>query len=215
MWEQVANLLAQYGVWGLVLLAFAESSFFPLAPDFLLVPLSLAQPQRALWFAVLSVLASVAGAYCGYLLGRTLGQPLLRRMANPLTLRRMEEAMDRYGAWAVLLAALVPLPFKLFTISSGCLAMNVPRFLLAAFIGRGVRFTAEAAIIMAMGAQAISFLSRDFLWLSLGLAVAIVALYLLYLLVKRRRRSRGRKAYRPALPRPERAGTVTPSDTSP
>ncbi|MCR4400386.1 MAG: VTT domain-containing protein, partial [Syntrophomonadaceae bacterium] len=105
MWEQVANLLAQYGVWGLVLLAFAESSFFPLAPDFLLVPLSLAQPQRALWFAVLSVLASVAGAYCGYLLGRTLGQPLLRRMANPLTLRRMEEAMDRYGAWAVLLAA--------------------------------------------------------------------------------------------------------------
>lgn len=179
MWQQVAVILEEHGIWGLLILAFAESSFFPLAPDFLLIPLSLARPEKALIFALLCTLASVAGARFGYFLGQTIGHPLLRRLASRAMLQRVEDAFDRYGGWAVLIAALIPLPYKIFTIASGCFSLSVPRFLLAALVGRGVRFFLEAALVIIMGEQAVVFIRDNLSGLTVFLAAGIVGFYLL------------------------------------
>lgn len=182
MWEQVGVVLEAYGIWGLLALAFAESSFFPLAPDFLLIPLCLARPEKAMLFAWLCTLMSVIGARFGYFLGQHIGYPLLRRLASRATISRVEDMFARYGGWAILIAALIPLPYKVFTIASGCFSMNIPRFLLASLIGRGVRFSTEALLVKVMGMQTVAIMKtveQDFSWVMMALVIGIVGVYLL------------------------------------
>ena len=184
--EQLILLLEAYGAWGLMVLAFIESSFFPIPPDVLLLPMSIAAPNRALFYALLCTLASVAGAYLGYVLGRLIGQPLLYRFASPVTVGRVENMFNRYGMWAIVIAGLTPIPYKVFTISAGCFSMNVPRFLTASVIGRGMRFFLEALFVIAFGREAMKFISANFSWITVVVAAAIILVWWLY-----RRRKKG------------------------
>lgn len=178
--EQLLLLLEAYGIWGLMVLAFIESSFFPIPPDVLLLPMSIAVPSRSLFYALLCTLASVAGAYLGYVLGRLIGQPLLYRFASPVTVGRVENMFERYGMWAIVIAGLTPIPYKVFTIAAGCFSMNVPRFLSASLIGRGMRFFLEALFVIAFGQEAMKFISANFSWITVVVAAAIIFVWWLY-----------------------------------
>lgn len=174
MFEQFIPVLEDYGILGLAILAFAESSFFPVFPDFLLIPMCLAKPEEALLFALIATLASAAGAGFGYTLGKYIGHPLLHRFTCSATVDKIERAYQTYGAWAVLLAGLIPLPYKLFTISSGIFTVPLARFFAATLVGRGLRFLSEAFLIMIVGEKAIFFIKENVLFISIIIAVLIV-----------------------------------------
>lgn len=185
MLADMLALFQAYGAWGLLVLAFTESSFFPIPPDLMLIPLSLAKPDRALWYALLCTAASVSGGYLGYILGRVVGQPLLTRIASEQTIDRVGDLFTRYGVWAVFFAGLTPIPYKVFTISAGLFSMPVPAFILGSVLGRGLRFFLVASLIMFIGEEAVAFISANFNWLTVVVAGGAI---LLYLLMRRSRR---------------------------
>ncbi|MGE5391725.1 MAG: YqaA family protein [Deltaproteobacteria bacterium] len=172
------EFLKQHGIWGLIFTAFAESSFLPVAPDIFLVPLALALPKRAFVLALICTLCSCAGSLFGYFLGDRIGHPLLKKVTSPATMDKLEMVVNKYGAWAIFVAALTPIPYKVFTICSGVFSMNIPRFLLAALLGRGVRFFTEAILIYTMGQQAIRFVQANYGWISLAIVIIVVLAYL-------------------------------------
>ena len=132
-------------------LSFAESSFFPIPPDVLLAPMALARPERAWRLAGLTTLASVAGGLVGYLIGALLyeavAEPLLAFYGAEAEYRRVADWFAAYGGWAVFLAGLTPIPYKVFTIGAGSLQMAVVPFLVASLLGRGLRFFAITGLI--------------------------------------------------------------------
>ena len=131
-------------------LSFAESSFFPIPPDVMLVPMSLAQPRRALWFAFLTTIASIAGALLGYIIGHfafELIEPWLRESSYWSSYERATDWFNRFGFWAVfVLAGFSPIPYKIFTIAGGALGTPLLPFMIASFISRGARFYLVAGI---------------------------------------------------------------------
>lgn len=146
----------------LTVLAFAESSFFPVPPDVLLIPMALGQPPLAMWFATVCTASSVLGGSFGYLLGIKGGRPLMLRLFSREKIALVEEYYKKYDVWAVGIAALTPIPYKVFTISAGVFDLDFRRFVLVSIVGRGARFFAVAALIMAFGASVKGFLDRHF-----------------------------------------------------
>lgn len=135
----------------LATLSFAESSFFPIPPDVMLAPMALARRDRAWYYALLTTLASVAGGAAGYLIGYfafELVEPLIREAGYWERYERARVWFDEWGFWAIFLAGFSPIPYKLFTISAGVIAMNFPLFVLASFIGRGARFFLVAGLMV-------------------------------------------------------------------
>ena len=136
-----------YGGWALFVIAFAESSFFPIPPDVLLIPLCLGDPQRALWFALLCTVGSVLGGMAGYGIGHWGGRPLVLRWFGERRVRAVETYYDRWNAWATGVGGLTPLPYKLFTIAGGVFAVRFWIFVLASIAARGLRFFTIAILI--------------------------------------------------------------------
>jgi membrane protein YqaA with SNARE-associated domain len=131
-------------------LSFAESSFFPIPPDVMLAPMVLASPQRAAWLAGLTTLASVAGGLAGFAIGVLAIDavtPLLERFDYLDEFERASEWFLQWGFWAVLAAGFSPIPYKVFTIAAGALAMNLPAFAVASLVGRGARFYLVAMLV--------------------------------------------------------------------
>lgn len=132
-------------------LSFAESSFFPIPPDVMLAPMALARRDRAWYYALLTTLASAAGGAAGYLIGYfafELVEPIIREAGYWGRYERVREWFAAWGFWAIFLAGFSPIPYKLFTISAGVIAMNFPLFLLASLIGRGARFFLVAGLMV-------------------------------------------------------------------
>ncbi|MGZ4135345.1 MAG: VTT domain-containing protein [Tumebacillaceae bacterium] len=135
------EMMLHYGWVGLLLISIAEAAFLPFAaPEFLLVPLALSSPKLAIPYAALAVGGTLLGALLGYFIGSKAGRPLLRKFMSDEKMDKIRSALDKYGIWAVILAGLTPLPFKLFTITSGVFRMRRSVLLLGAFIGRTLRF---------------------------------------------------------------------------
>jgi membrane protein YqaA with SNARE-associated domain len=138
-------------------LSFAESSFFPIPPDVMLMPMSLAKPQRAMWFATLTTLASVLGGMAGYAIGYFALEwvaPLIEEGGRwAVAYSKASDWFRQWGFWAVLLAGFSPIPYKVFTISAGALAMAFVPFVLASALGRGARFFLVAWLLAWGGAN--------------------------------------------------------------
>lgn len=178
--------------WAVVFLgltSFFESIFFPIPPDPLLIAMSIGQPKAALWFAVLVTVSSVAGALVGHWLGARLGRPLLHRWFADSKVATVESMFNRYGMWAILLAAITPLPYKLFAISAGALNMDRRTFLIASVIGRGVRFLTIGALLFVYGEPVEQFIDENFEILTVGAAGTLIAAALLAYAYKRLRTS--------------------------
>ena len=141
--------------WYLGGLSFAESSFFPIPPDVLLAPMTLAQPAQGRRLATLTTVSSVIGGLAGYLIGFfafEAVEPLLRELDYWEGYLRARSWFERWGFWAILAAGFSPIPYKLFTIAAGALAMNLPLFAVASLVGRGARFFLVAGLISWGGA---------------------------------------------------------------
>lgn len=140
--------------WYLGGLSFAESSFFPIPPDVMLIPMALARPQRAWLLALITTATSVLGGLAGYLIGVLAVDALLPFIERIGYLQAFEQAQnwfDRWGLLAVLAAGFSPIPYKIFTIAAGALGLFLPGFVLMSLLGRGARFFLVAGLLKAGG----------------------------------------------------------------
>jgi membrane protein YqaA with SNARE-associated domain len=163
-----------YGGTALFVFALAESSFFPIPPDVLLIPLCLGDPPRAFWFAAICTAGSVVGGACGYGLGYWGGRPLVRRMFRAERVAAVERLYDRYNAWATGIAGLTPLPYKLFTVSGGAFAIDFKIFMLASVVSRGLRFFAVAGLLYVFGEPIRDFIDDNLGWLTIAFVILLV-----------------------------------------
>ncbi len=169
--------------WYLGGLSFAESSFFPVPPDVMLAPMSLAQPRRAWEFALLTTVTSVLGGVFGYLIGLfafDLVEPLLQDAGYYPRYLQAKSWFDEWGFWAILLAGFSPIPYKVFTITAGVITMAFLPFVLASVVGRGARFFLVAGLMSWGGAGMEQRLHGwvDIIgWLTVAGAILIVVLY--------------------------------------
>ncbi len=150
-------------VW-LALISFAESSFFPVPPDALLVPMALARPDRAYRFALICTIASVVGGMLGYLIGYALydqvAGPLIRLYHYEAAADSFVDKFNQYGLWVILIKGLTPIPYKIVTITSGLAHFNFGVFVAASALTRGVRFFLVATLIRRFGEPVRAFIER-------------------------------------------------------
>ena len=157
-----------YGLQALAILALAESSFFPIPPDPLLIALSLGAASRALRFAAVATIASVVGGLLGYAIGAVVWGSVSGFFfeyvpgITPEAFASVQGYYDRWDFWAVFFAGLTLLPYKVFTISAGVFAINFPVFVIASVLSRGLRFFLVAGLIYHYGEPISSFIDRYF-----------------------------------------------------
>ena len=155
-----------YAVWALGAIAFAESSFFPLPPDLILVPMSLARPRRAWFYAGVCTIASVCGGVLGYMIGSVLydsvGRPLIHLYGYEEKAQVLRSCYDSWGWLIILVKGLTPIPFKLVTIISGFAGYNIALFILLSLVTRGARFFILAGILNRFGDTIKAALDRHF-----------------------------------------------------
>jgi len=168
-WAQTDNALA-----ALFLLAFAESSFFPLPPDILLIAMSINAPDQAFFYALICMVGSATGGAFGYFLGRTGGRPLLERFVSAEKIRMVHNYFEKYEAWAIGIAGFTPIPYKIFTISAGVFYIDFLKFLLVSFVSRGARFFLVAGLIALFGDYITGFIEKYFNLLSILFVVLLI-----------------------------------------
>lgn len=175
-----------FGWLALALIATAESVIFPVPPDPLLLGLAVATPEWALWYAFLATATSVLGGLLGHTLGLWFGRPLLYRMFKESKIRFVERAYDRWGVWAVTVAGLTPIPYKVFTVSAGAFDLDRKRFVVASVIGRGARFFSIGVLVMLFGTQIQDFVNEYFDILSVAFVALLVGGFAAVALLSRR-----------------------------
>jgi membrane protein YqaA with SNARE-associated domain len=161
--------------WWLAVIAFAESSFFPIPPDVLLIPMALARPQRAWLLALICTVASVTGGMLGYYIGYALfdivATPLLHAYHYEAAFARFKDTYAEWGLWVILIKGLTPIPYKIVTIASGAAAFSFPVFVAASIATRGARFFIVATLLHYYGEPVRVFVERR-----LTLVTSLVAL---------------------------------------
>jgi membrane protein YqaA with SNARE-associated domain len=166
-----------YALWVLGAVSFAESSFFPVPPDIMLLPMSLARPKRAWLFATLCTVASVAGGVLGYAIGAVLYDSVGHWLISLYGLGDKVEAFRagyaEWGALIILLKGLTPIPYKLVTITSGFAGYNIWLFVLCSIIARGGRFFLVAILLNRYGDTIRAEIEKR-----LGLWVAVLVIVL-------------------------------------
>jgi membrane protein YqaA with SNARE-associated domain len=167
-----------YALWLMAAVSFAESSFFPIPPDIMLIPMALARPQRAWLYAGVCTVASVAGGVLGYAIGSLLydsvGQWLIGLYGYGGKVDAFRASYAHYGAWIILLKGLTPIPFKIVTITSGFAGYNIWLFILLSVITRGARFFIAAILLNRYGETIRHHIEKRLgLWVGLGAAVLV------------------------------------------
>ncbi len=170
-----------YALWLMGLVSFVESSFFPVPPDAMLIPMSLARPEKAWTYAAVCTVTSVAGGLLGYAIGAllydTVGQWLISLYGYGDKVEAFRDAYATWGAWIILLKGLTPIPYKIVTITSGFAGYNLWLFILFSIMSRGVRFYVEAFLLNRYGEQARDILEKRLgLWVSLSVGVLLVGI---------------------------------------
>ena len=172
-----------YGTWALFLLAFAESSFFPVPPDVLLIALALAIPARAMRYAAVCTAGSVLGGIFGYFIGyglmETVGFRILESYGLSAKFDVIGGLYNRYSAWVVGIAGFTPIPYKVFTIAGGAFRINFPVFIAASIVSRGARFFIVSGLIYRYGEGIKTFLERYFNLLSILFVILLVGGFVL------------------------------------
>ena len=172
-----------YGSWALFILAFAESSFFPVPPDILLIALAISIPAKAFRYALICSAGSVLGGIAGYVIGYQFMDLVGFRILNFYGLMEkydiISDLYGRYNAWAVGIAGFTPIPYKVFTISAGAFKINFPVFLMASVVSRSARFFLVGWLIYKFGAGIRSFIDRYFNILAVVFVVLLIGGFIL------------------------------------
>jgi membrane protein YqaA with SNARE-associated domain len=176
-----------YGPLALFLLAFAESSFFPIPPDALLIALALGARSKSFKFAAICTIASVLGALLGYAIGYFVwweGTNEFSVVANFFFTNipgfteqlffQVKELYDEWNFWIIFTAGFTPIPYKVFTVTGGAFDVNIFLFIIASVIGRAGRFFLVSFLIWKFGVHIQSFIDKYFNWLAIGFTVLLV-----------------------------------------
>ncbi|EAQ36653.1 DedA [Nitrobacter sp. Nb-311A] len=177
-----------YAFWILAAVAFAESSFFPVPPDVILLPMALAQPKRAWVFATVCTIASVAGGVLGYAIGALLydsvGQWLIHFYGLGDKVEAFRASYAQWGAWIIIGKGLTPIPYKLVTITSGFAGYDIWLFILCSIIARGGRFFIVAIMLNRYGdAIRHEIEKRLGLWVAIGAVVIVLGFVIAFRLI--------------------------------
>ena len=170
-----------YATWLMGIVSFVESSFFPIPPDVMLIPMMLARPDRAYFFATVCTLTSVAGGVLGYaiaaLLYDTVGLWLIQLYGYGNKIETFRELYAEWGAWIIIGKGVTPIPYKLVTIVSGFAGYSLVMFILCSFIARGIRFYVLAFLFRRYGSKAREILEKRLeLWVTLGAIVLVIGI---------------------------------------
>ena len=174
-----------YGVWALFILAFAESSFFPIPPDVLLIALALSIPSKALYFAAICSVASILGGMAGYGIGWGLWELVQNLFFDYVpgfsqsAFDKIQEKYELYNFWVVFSAGFTPIPYKIITISAGVFKINFPIFVLASAVSRSARFFLVGWLIYKFGAPVKGFIDKYFNLLSIIFVILLVGGFVL------------------------------------
>src|ERR1700756_4782873 len=158
----LALAASRHAMMALAAISFAESSFLPLPPDFLLIPMILAQPRRAWLIATVCTITSVAGGLVGYAIGYFLfdaiGRPVLEFYNAMGSYEALKTAFDRWGVWIIIIKGMTPIPYKLVTIASGVAHFDLLEFVGASIVSRSLRFFLLAVLLWWFGDAARHFI---------------------------------------------------------
>ena len=191
IFSQMNSYFQSLGIYGLALNSFVESFFLVPPPDFLLIAMDLAKPEKALWYATVCSFASILGGLVGYLIGLIGGRPVFNWFfrKNPEQFEKVEALYNKYGSIAVFFAGFTPIPYKVFTIASGVLNMNWWKFTLASFFGRAGRFFVVSIVLMLFGEMI-----KQYLEIVIAVVSLIIVLFFIVLYYK------GKKSFKTNLP---------------
>ncbi len=168
----------RYGGLALLLLAFVESSVFPIPPDVLLMALALGKPGAAFRFALICSVGSVAGGLAGYLIGWLLmdglGRPIIELYNAQAAYAEVEQRFVEYGGWAVAIAGFTPIPYKVFTIAAGATQLSLSSFVLASVVSRSARFFLISGLIYYYGPTIKVFIDKYFNILTIVFTVLVL-----------------------------------------
>jgi membrane protein YqaA with SNARE-associated domain len=176
-----------YATWLLGAVSFVESSFFPVPPDAMLIPMALARPDKAWFYATVCTVTSVAGGVLGYFIGALLydsvGLWLMQLYGYGNKVEAFREAYAQWGSWIILIKGLTPIPYKIVTIASGFAGFNLLLFVVLSIVARGMRFYAEAFLLNRYGKEARAIIEERLgFWAGVAAVVLIAgiiaALYL-------------------------------------
>jgi len=174
MFKNFLNWILPFGPMGLFAMSFAESSFFPIPPDILLIALAVTTPKAALFLAMIATVGSVLGAIFGYFMGLKGGRPILRKFVSAEKIALVENYYKKYDVWAVGIAGFTPIPYKIFTISAGVFSLNFTRFLIVSIISRGGRFFLVGGAIYIFGEKISRLIERYANIISVAFIVLLV-----------------------------------------
>ncbi|MDR2412048.1 MAG: VTT domain-containing protein [Holosporales bacterium] len=162
-----------HALWVLCAISFAESSFFPIPPDPLLIPIALTQRPRALWYGFLCTLASVLGGalgyYIGYALFEAIGMQILTTYGYVESFQNLVQHFQEWAFWAITLKGLTPIPYKIVTITAGVAHVDFTTFMIASTLARGMRFMAVSGLCWYFGEPVRHFIEKYLGWLFLAI----------------------------------------------
>jgi len=172
-----------HATWIMALVSFVESSFFPVPPDAMLIPLALARPDKAYFYATVCTVASVAGGVLGWAIGyflyESLGLWLMTLYGYGDKVEAFRQAYLDWGAWIIVLKGVTPIPYKIVTIASGFAEYPIIPFILLSIVSRGMRFYLVAFLLHRYGPRArVIIEERLTFWFTVSLAVLIVGIVL-------------------------------------
>ena len=177
--SQLNIIFQNLGLPGLAINAFIESFFLAPPPDILLISMDIAKPARALYYATICTLFSVLGATTGFIIGKFGGRPVFNLIFKNKQdqIVKVEAMYDKFGPYAVFFAAFSPIPFNVFTLSSGLLNMKFPQFFLASIVGRGMRFFLVSITLMIFGDMIKQYLNLVIIVMTILILVFFIILY--------------------------------------
>jgi len=186
MFQNIIDFLMDYGIWGLVIHAFADAVIFPVPAFFLQVPLSLLDPSNALWLATAGYIACLLGTPVGYMIGKLLGHSVLEKILKKSWIDGANQMFKKNGETTILIGSFTPIPFKVFTILSGCMNFPLWRLIGYAAIGRAVKFYAVGLLFYLYGRSAEGMVKH----VSLYIFLIAVPILVIFLIIRKRRRNK-------------------------
>lgn len=160
----------RHATWALALVSFVESSFFPVPPDAVLLPMAVARRERAWWYATVCTAASVLGGAAGYAIGyflwEAIGQAIVDFYGYAEKFEQFKGLYEAWGFWIVAGAGFTPFPYKVITIASGVAELSFTTFMIASVVSRGARFFLIAGLMWWFGPPIRAFIERNLAWLA-------------------------------------------------
>lgn len=184
LFEYIVEFVERFGSLGLFIHSFLDAIFFPVPAFFTQVSLSLANPSSALWLATIGYIACLMGTPIGYYLGKIVGDSILERIMKKKWVDKARELFNRNGETAVLIGAFTPIPFKVFTVLSGCLKFPLWKLMVYATLGRAAKFYVVGILFYMYGNAAERMVTN----VSLYIFIAALPIIVTYLLIKRKMR---------------------------